>query len=103
MAGPEDAGEHEDRESRYRRAAMLHPVRQRIARLLADGAELRVAEVADALGQPRGRIAYHLRLLVKRGVLKVVPRRRPAPPRYRWSSEAEWAREMLVDEEGDEQ
>jgi DNA-binding transcriptional ArsR family regulator len=79
---------------------MLHPLRQRIARQIASGEELGVAELAAELGEARGRISYHLRILVRRGVLKVVPKRRPTPPLYRWHSDAQWAREML-DGEGE--
>lgn len=88
--------EHEG-ENHYRRAAMFHPLRQRIGRTLAGGAELAAAELSLELKQPLGRIGYHLRVLTRRGVLKVVPRRRPTRPRYRWSDDAGWAKEMLVE------
>lgn len=102
MTGPEDDGTCRDKRNRYRRAAMLHPQRQRIARPLAGGAELSTSEIAGELGEALGRVSYHVRVLVKRGVLKAVPKRRPAPPLYRWSPQAQWAREMLVEEaEGD--
>jgi DNA-binding transcriptional ArsR family regulator len=78
---------------------MLHPLRQRIARLLAAGVEVAAAELSTKLDQPLARIRYHLRVLVRRRVLKVVPRRRPTPPLYRWSDDARWAREMLVEED----
>ena len=97
MAGSSDR-EHE-RENRHRRAAMFHPLRQRIGRLLSDGAEVAAPELSTELGQPLGRIAYHLRILVRRRVLEVAPRRRPTPPLYRWSDDAQWAREMLVRED----
>jgi DNA-binding transcriptional ArsR family regulator len=99
MAGKEDERKRSERENRYRRAAMLHPLRQRIARLLADGEELGSAEIAAELDEPPARIAHHLRVLVRRGVLRVVSQRPPAPPRYRWSREARWARAMLVEED----
>ncbi|MET0305612.1 MAG: helix-turn-helix domain-containing protein [Solirubrobacterales bacterium] len=98
MAGSGDEEKRQDRESHYRCAAMLHPLRQRIARLLAGGAELGAAELAAELDEAPARIARHLRVLVRRGVLQVVPKRRPNPPLYRWSSEAEWAQEMLAEE-----
>ena len=97
MAGSSDR-EHA-RESHYRRAAMFHPLRQRIARLLAGGAEAAAAELSLELEQPRGAIGHHLRVLTRRRVLRVVPRRRPTPPLYRWADNAEWAREMLVEED----
>jgi Helix-turn-helix domain len=97
MAGSSDR--ERERESHYRRAAMFHPLRQRIARSLSGGVEAAAGELSAKLEQPRGRIAHHLRILVRRRVLKVVPRRRPAPPLYRWSDDAQWAREMLVEED----
>jgi Helix-turn-helix domain len=98
MAGSIDGGER-NRENHYRRAAMFHPLRQRIAHLLSGGVETAAIELSAKLEEPLGRIAYHLRVLVKRGVLKVVPKRRPTPPIYRWSDDARWAREMLVEED----
>ncbi len=92
-------GDEQDRENHYRRATMLHPSRQRIARRLSDGEEASTAALAAQLEEPAGRVAYHVRVLVRRGVLKVVPRRRPKPPLYRWSADAQWAREMLAKED----
>jgi DNA-binding transcriptional ArsR family regulator len=97
MAGSGDR--ESERENHYRRAAMFHPLRQRIARVLSGGAEVAAAELSTKLEQPLGTIGRHLRVLRRRGVLKVVPRRRPTPPLYRWADDAEWAREMLVEEE----
>lgn len=98
MAGSSDGRECE-REGHYRRAAMFHPLRQRIARLLSEGEKAAAGDLSAELEHPLGGIAYHLRILVRRRVLEVVPRRRPAPPLYRWSDEAQWAREMLVEED----
>jgi DNA-binding transcriptional ArsR family regulator len=97
MAGSSDR-EHA-RENHYRRAAMFHPLRQRIAHLLLGEVDTGATELSLKLEQPLPRIGYHLRVLTKRRVLKAVPRRRPAPPLYRWSDDAEWAREMLVEED----
>lgn len=98
MAGSSD-GRERDKESHYRRAAMSHPLRQRIARLLSDGVEAAAVELSVKLEQPLGKIGYHLRVLVTRRVLTVVPRRRPTPPLYRWSEDARWALEMLTEED----
>jgi DNA-binding transcriptional ArsR family regulator len=98
MAGFSDR-EH-SREDHYRVAAMFHPLRQRIARALSDGLEAGAAELSLELGQPLGRVRHHLRILARRRVLKVVPRRRPTPPLYRWSDDAAWARDMLIGEDG---
>jgi len=98
MAGTSEGGKRE-RETHYRRAAMFHPLRQRIGRLLPAGAEIAAAELSTKLEQPLGRITYHLRVLVRRGVLKVVSKRPHTPPLYRWSDDAGWAREMLVEDD----
>jgi DNA-binding transcriptional ArsR family regulator len=103
MAGPSDGRESRDTQSRYRRAALEQPLRRRIARRLAEGGEASAVELAAALEAPLGRVAYHLRVLRRRRVLRVVPRRNPTPPRYRWGPDAQWARAMLADEgTGDE-
>jgi hypothetical protein len=99
MAGSGHDGER-DRESHYRRAAMSHPLRRHIARRLSHDEEAGTAEISAELGEAHGRIAYHVRVLARRGVLRVVPKRRPAPPLYRWSADARWAREMLAEEDG---
>jgi DNA-binding transcriptional ArsR family regulator len=87
------------KEERYRCATMLHPLRRRIARLLCGEEELGAAEIAGRLKEPHDRIAYHLRVLFRRRVLEAVPRCRPHPALYRFSPQAEWAREMLVEED----
>jgi DNA-binding transcriptional ArsR family regulator len=101
MAGPEYR-EHRDEENHYRCAALMHPQRHRILCLLADDEEFGVDEIAAELNRPPGTIVYHLRLLTRRGALKVVPKCRPARPLYRWSPQARWVREMLdeIDEQG---
>lgn len=78
---------------------MSHPLRRRIARSLTTGVEAGAAELSRELEQPLAGIAHHLRVLTRRRVLKVVSRRRPNPPLYRWSEDAGWARDMLVRED----
>ncbi len=104
MAGSKDGGKRRDQENHYRCAALLHPLRHRILRLMLAGTEAGVAEIAAELEEPPGRIAYHLRVLARRDALQVVPKCRPAPPLYRWSPDAGWARKMLgeIDEQGSE-
>jgi len=104
MAGSKDGGERRNKERHYRCAVLLHPLRNRILRLLSRGRELGVGEIAAELDQEPGRIAYHVRVLFKRSALQAVQKRRPAAPLYRWSPRAEWARKMLgeIDELGSE-
>jgi DNA-binding transcriptional ArsR family regulator len=104
MAGPKDSGRSRGGESHYRCAALLHPLRHRILRLMSAGEEAGPGEIAAELDEAPARIAYHLRLLVGRNALKVVPKRRPAAAHYRLAPDAEWVRKMLgeVDELGSE-
>jgi DNA-binding transcriptional ArsR family regulator len=95
MAGAKDSGKRGDMEKHYRCAAFVHPLRNRILRLMSNRQEVGVGEIAVELDQTPGTIAYHLRVLVKRDALKIVPRCRPTPPLYRWSPAAEWARKKL--------
>jgi DNA-binding transcriptional ArsR family regulator len=99
MAGSGGGAERRDKKSHYRCAALLHPLRRRILRLMRDDTGAGAGEIAAELGEDLGRISYHLRVLVKREVLKVIARRRPAPARYRWSPEARWAREVLGEDD----
>ncbi len=84
-------------EHRYRRAALAHPVRQGILCLMLDGMEAGAAEIASAQAEEPGRIAYHLRVLTRRGALKGVAKDPPAPPFFRLAPGALWARKMLAE------
>jgi DNA-binding transcriptional ArsR family regulator len=95
MAGLEDCGKREDREEHYRCAAILHPLRGKILRLMLSGKERSVADVSAELGQPPGRIAHHLRVLMRREALKARSGCGAGPPLYRWAPQAHWARKLL--------
>jgi DNA-binding transcriptional ArsR family regulator len=95
MAGSEDGRKRRDKKSHYRRAALQHPLRRRILRLMSDGAESGADEIANELGEALTRVTYHLRVLVRRNALKATARGRSLPARYRWAPQAHWARKML--------
>jgi DNA-binding transcriptional ArsR family regulator len=95
MAGFKRGGKHRDDGDDERRAALLHPLRSRILRLMLGGGEAGEAEIAAKLDEAPGRIAYHLRVLVRHEALKVVPKCRPAPPHYRWPPDGDWFRKVL--------
>jgi DNA-binding transcriptional ArsR family regulator len=97
MAGSKDGHERRDKEHHYRRAALAHPVRQGILRLMLDGMEAGAAEIAAELGEASGRIAYHLRVLTRRRALKGIAKDPPAPPYFRLAPQALWARKMLAE------
>lgn len=102
MTGRGYGREHSGGGGRHRRrcAVMLHPLRQRIGRMLVDGRKASAAEIAAELDEAPARVAYHLRLLFRRGVLRAVPPGRPSAPVFRWSPDARWARKLLG-EDGD--
>lgn len=84
---------------RRRCAVMLHPLRQWIGRLLVNGREADAAEIAGELEESPARVAYHLRLLFRGGVLDAIPPGGPSAPIYRWSPEAGWARKLLDEDD----
>jgi len=102
MGKPNDGGESRDKQGHRRRAALCQPLRMRVARRLEAGGEASAEELAAELGAPRGRVAYHLRVLVRCEALRVVPRCNPAPPRFRWNPDAGWARDLLAELGGEE-
>jgi hypothetical protein len=97
MAGSKDGREGRDKEHHHRRAALAHPLRQGILRLMLSGMEAGATEIAAELGEAPGRVAYHLCVLRRRRALRAVARDRPAPPFYRLAPQALWARKMLAE------
>lgn len=79
-------------------AALRHPLRREILRLMSDGREASPSEVAEELDQLLSNVAYHVRVLVECGALKPVGKRKARGATqhfYSWSMEADWARAML--------
>jgi DNA-binding transcriptional ArsR family regulator len=99
MAGHEADAQRPDKENHYQEAALLHPVRAQILRLTCGDSELGARELAAELDEALGAIAYHLRVLVRRRALKVVPRCRPLPALYRRSPDAHWVADMLGEDD----
>jgi hypothetical protein len=64
---------------------------------MLDGMEAGAAQIAAVLAEEPGRIAYHLRVLRRRGALKGVAKDPPAPPYFRLAPGALWARRMLAE------
>ncbi|HEX6687917.1 MAG TPA: helix-turn-helix domain-containing protein [Solirubrobacterales bacterium] len=95
MAGSGDGRKRRDKTNHYRHGALWHPLRRRILRLMFDGREADAGEIAIELNETLNKILYHLRVLLRREALKATARGRPAPALYRWSPQAQWAREML--------
>jgi DNA-binding transcriptional ArsR family regulator len=88
-------GKRCDREDHYRCAAVTHPMRSRLLRLIPDHGEVGAEQLAGEVGGRASRIVYHLRVLTRHGALRVVPRRRPRPPLYRHPADREWVRKLL--------
>lgn len=84
-----------DREDHYRCAAVMHPLRSRLLRIVPDDGEVGAAQLAGEVGWRPRRIVYHLRVLTRHGALRVVPRRRPRPPLYRHPTDRAWVRKLL--------
>jgi hypothetical protein len=97
MARFDDERGRGEMDDRYRRAALAHPVRQRILRLMLDGMEAGAIELAAELDEAPGRIAYHLLVLTRRRALRGIARGPAAPPDFRLAPQALWARKMLAE------
>jgi predicted ArsR family transcriptional regulator len=95
MAGSGDGRKRRNKTNHYRHAALWHPLRRQILRLMLDGREVDAGQIATELNEASGKVLHHLRMLVKREVVKARARGRPAPALYRLSPHAQWAREML--------
>lgn len=100
MAGSEGDEKRHDKKNHYRRAALLHPLRWRILRLLLAGREASAGEIAGELDETLSKVSHHLRVLVKRGALKAVAKGPTKPAKFRSSPQARWVRKML-DEGGE--
>jgi DNA-binding transcriptional ArsR family regulator len=82
-------------------AALRHPLRRQILRLMADGREASPSELAVELDQALSNVAYHVRVLAECGALRPVGNRqvRGATQHfYRWSLDAEWAQTVLEED-----
>jgi hypothetical protein len=94
MAGS-SGGKRCDRDDHYRCAAVMHPLRSQLLRLMPEDGEAGAEQLAGEVGRRTSRIVYHLRVLTRHSALRVVPRRRPAPPLYRHPPDREWVRKLL--------
>jgi DNA-binding transcriptional ArsR family regulator len=88
--------------------AVSHPLRRRILRAYVEESlqSPSAGELADALGQRVGQVAYHLKTLAKIDVLRPVQSgagEGAEEARYRWvlGVEAEWLRILLEVSEAD--
>jgi hypothetical protein len=94
MAGS-SGGKRCDRDDHYRCAAVMHPLRSQMLRLVPGDGEVGAERLAAEVGRRTSRIVYHLRVLTRHGALRVVPRRNPAAPLYRHPPERDWVRKLL--------
>ena len=79
-------------------AALRHPLRRRILRLMADGEVASPRELSVALRQPLSNVSYHVRVLAERGAVTLVgttPTHGSVQHFYCTALEAPWAREIL--------
>jgi DNA-binding transcriptional ArsR family regulator len=85
-------------------AALKHPLRRRILRVMADRKPISPRELAGALEEPLSTVSYHVRVLAENGVVKEVRRqqvRGATQHFYRWALKAKWAKTVLRATEGD--
>lgn len=83
-------------------AALRHPLRRRILRLMSDGREASPSEIAKQLGETLSNVAYHVRVLVDAGALQAAgekPVRGATQHFYRSSLDTGWAETMLDENE----
>jgi DNA-binding transcriptional ArsR family regulator len=79
-------------------AALRHPLRRRILRLMADGEAVSPRELSSALRQPLSNVSYHVRVLADYGAVTLVrttPTHGSVQHFYCAALEAPWAREIL--------
>jgi DNA-binding transcriptional ArsR family regulator len=79
-------------------AALRHPLRRRILRLMADGEAVSPRELSVALRQPLSNVSYHVRVLAERGAVTLVgttPTHGSVQHFYCTTLEAPWARQIL--------
>ena len=79
-------------------AALRHPLRRRILRLMVDGEALSPSQLAETLNESLSSVSYHVRVLAECGALVSAgekPVRGATQHFYRWALEADWAKTML--------
>ncbi len=79
-------------------AALRHPVRRDILRVMADEEAISPREIASALEQPLSNVSYHVRVLADCAAVLLVstkPVRGSMQHFYRVAIEAPWARQVL--------
>jgi DNA-binding transcriptional ArsR family regulator len=84
-------------------AALKHPLRRRILRVMADRKPISPRELADQLDEGLSKVSYHVRVLAAQGVIEEVATKqvRGATQHfYRWVLKARWAMTVLRKSEG---
>jgi predicted transcriptional regulator len=82
--------------------ALRHQLRRQIMQLMLDGREASPSQIAKELDARLSSVAYHVRVLAECGALKATVNekvRGATKHFYRCSMEAEWAQEMLEEDE----
>jgi DNA-binding transcriptional ArsR family regulator len=84
-------------------AALRHPLRRRILRVMADKKPISPRELADRLEEPLSNVSYHVRVLAEHGVIEEVSTKQVRGAKqhfYRWALKAKWAIAVLRKSEG---
>ncbi len=85
-------------------AALRHPLRRRILRLMEAEEPISPSQLSIKLEHPLSNVSYHVRVLADCEAVALVftePARGSVEHFYRASVEAPWARDMLAIDEGD--
>jgi DNA-binding transcriptional ArsR family regulator len=83
-------------------AALRHPLRRCILRLMSDGREISPSQLARELDRPVTNVAYHVGVLAECGAVEEAGRRKVRGTTqhfYSRSLEAGWAADMLEEDE----
>ena len=84
-------------------AALRHPLRREILRVMIDRKPISPCELAKRLDLPISNVSYHVRVLAQRKVIKAAGEKqvRGATQHfYRWALKAKWAIQVLKATEG---
>jgi DNA-binding transcriptional ArsR family regulator len=79
-------------------AALRHPLRRRILRVMADKKPISPRELADRLDEGLSNVSYHVHVLAELGVVEEVATKQVRGARqhfYRWALKAKWAMTVL--------
>jgi DNA-binding transcriptional ArsR family regulator len=85
-------------------AALKHPLRREILRVMIDKKPISPCELAERLDESLSNVSYHVRVLAQQKVIEAAGEQKVRGATqhfYRWALKAKWALEMLRETEGE--